>query len=195
MALGVISLNYGLLERMFQHLFAAVGDLNDHQIAALFQRIPNNIRLMMIYELMAKTKLPEKIKDRVDYFCTGFKVCAENRHALMHSRIGGLFTSVSQQTRGIMFTKATRAGAEVVCPATLQELRTVADDIHAYSQYGSDVVSDVTNYKTCLMLGNLDEFWRVPLRDKPPSPTGMSWRSESDFQAKPLQPQPSQESP
>src|SRR5689334_16831156 len=45
LALGVISLTYGLLETMFKLLFASVGDMNEHQVAAIFERLPNNHRL------------------------------------------------------------------------------------------------------------------------------------------------------
>lgn len=188
MALGVVSLNYGLLERMFQHLFEAVGDFNEHQIAAFFQRINNNVRLTVFNELIDKTNISSELKDDAEYFCSAYKICAENRHALMHSRGAGIFRSQSRGTGGMMLKRATRSGKPIVCAVTLPDLRTVADDIHAFTSFGGDVITNVRSYKTCLREGRIHEFSRLQLRGRPPPPTDMHWSSESDLLDTPHQP-------
>lgn len=175
MALGVIALNYGQLENMFRHLFAIVAQFNEAQASALFQRLPNNHRLAIIAELIVKTTLPEKLKERVDHFCKGFEICASNRHAVMHSHSEGTFTSVSRNVRGILLSKFSKAGNKFVCPASLEELRIIADEIYSYSMFGGEVVSEIRNFLLCRQYGKEDVFWKVPLRDKPAPPTNMNW--------------------
>src|ERR1700741_3415317 len=94
MALGVVSLNYGQLEGMFQGLFTEVTEMNADQVSAIFQRIPNNIRQDIMLDLLDPS-LPENMKAAIKYFCEGFKTCAANRHALMHSRSGGNIARMS----------------------------------------------------------------------------------------------------
>jgi hypothetical protein len=60
LALGVIALAYGQLENMFRALFASITQMNEFQVAALFQRLPNNIRKVILFELMTKTVLPQR---------------------------------------------------------------------------------------------------------------------------------------
>jgi hypothetical protein len=127
--LGVIALNYGQLENMFRHLFSSVTRMNEIQVSSIFQRIPNNIRQTILSEMMAQTTLPAKLKERVNHFALGFKICAQNRHDVMHSHSGGTYTSRSRGERGILLSKFSRSGKELVCPASLSELRGVADDL------------------------------------------------------------------
>ena len=74
LALGVVSLGYGQLENMFRSVFSLVTSMNEHQVAAIFERMPNNHRLSAITQMMSKTILPDKIKDRVSHFCNGFHI-------------------------------------------------------------------------------------------------------------------------
>jgi hypothetical protein len=190
--LGVIALNYGQLENMFRHVFSAVTRMNDIQVAAIFQRIPNNIRQTVLSEVMAQTTLPDQLKDRVKYFTDGFKICAENRHDLMHSHSGGVFTSKSKGTRGLLFSKHSRAGNEFVCAPDLQELRTVADEIHDYMNFGFHVSGDIKHWADCRDHDDEESFWRVPLKDKPRAPTALRWHSPESVL---IQPSPPESSP
>jgi hypothetical protein len=99
LALGVIALMYGQLESMFQHVFSAVTSLNEIQASAIFQRIPNNVRQDILFQMMAQTTLPDQLKEEVQHFGLGFKTCAANRHAIMHSHSAGVFTSVPSPSR------------------------------------------------------------------------------------------------
>ena len=186
--IGVISLNYGQLENAFRRIFSAVTRMNDIQVAAIFDRLPNNNRQTVLEEVMAQTTLPEKLKERVDHFTLGFKTCADNRHAVMHSHSGGVFTSQSRNTRGILLSKYTKSGKKVVCPASLPELREVADDIHDYAIWGFRVAGEITSFAEALAADDEASFWRVPLKRKPRPPTALRWHSESEVLVPPSPP-------
>lgn len=191
LVLGVIALNYGRMENMFRYLFSTVTRMNEIQVAAIFQRMPNNIRQTVLAEVMAQTTLPDKLKERVNHFIGGFKVCAENRHDLMHSRPGGTFTSRSRGIRGLLFTKVSKAGKELSCAPSLTDLREVADDIHEYARFGGDVASEIRNFLACREGGDETPFWRVPLKSKPRKPAALRWQSPNTL----IQPSPPQSSP
>ena len=141
--------------------------------------------MTILHELMDQTTIPLELKDLVTYFSNGFKICAENRHAIMHSHSGGIFTSQTKGTHGLVLTKFTRAGKEQVCLATLEELRTVADDIHRYVMFGATIAGKRADRE------EKSTFVLVPLHDKPPLPTVMNWQSPDIALAPQPQPGPS----
>jgi hypothetical protein len=188
-ALGIVCLNYGLLEAMFRHLFSIVTRFNEVQTSALFHRPPNNNRQDALIEIMNQTTLPDKLKERVRYFCAGFKTCASNRHDLMHSRSGGIYTDHSKNERGLLFSKYSKAGQTLVCPVSLTMLRQIADEIHDYSTFGSAVISDIRTFLAYREQNDEDAFWQMPLRDRPPPPSQMSWRAEKDVLGNPSPPE------
>jgi hypothetical protein len=191
LVLGVIALNYGQMENAFRRVFSNVTRMNDIQVAAIFGRIPNNIRQTVLAEVMAQTTLPDKLKEQVNYFTLGFKTCADNRHDVMHSHSGGVFTSLSTNTRGILLSKYSKSGKKLVCPAPLEKLREVADDIHDYAIFGLGVAGEINNFKDCRDHDDEDSFWRVPLTRRPLPPTGLRWHSPKDILIEPSPPLPS----
>jgi hypothetical protein len=193
-ALGVIALNYGQLENAFRLIFSAVTRMNEIQVAAIFGRMPNNIRQTVLAEVMAQTTLPDVLKERVNHFTFGFKVCADNRHDVMHSHSGGVFTSQSRNVRGFLLTKYSKSGNKLVCPASLEDLRNVADEIYQYAMFGLSLTSDINLlFQVRMTDGDDERFWKFPLRDKPPPPTALRWNLESDVLKPPSQPKPSDE--
>jgi hypothetical protein len=180
LALGVIALMYGQLESMFQHVFSAVTSLNEIQASAIFQRIPNNVRQDILFQMMAQTTLPDQLKEQVQYFGLGFKTCAANRHAIMHSHSAGVFTSQTRGTCGFLLQKYSKAGNKLVCPASLADLRKAADDTHNFVIYGARIVSDIR----CLLAfrdnGDEASFWSASLRHKPSRPTELIWLPEKE---------------
>jgi hypothetical protein len=191
LVVGVISLNYGRMENMFRYLFSIVTRMNEIQVAAIFERMPNNIRQTVLAEVMSQTTLPDKLKDRVKHFIDGFKICADNRHDLMHSRPGGTFTSQSRGIRGLLFTKFSKSGKELMCAPSLPELREVADDLHEYATFGGEVAGEVRNFLACREHDDEESFWRVPLKRKPRKPTALRWHSPNAL----IQPSPRRSSP
>jgi hypothetical protein len=180
-ALGVITLSYGHLENMFQILFSNVTGLNQYQVEALFQRIPNNVRSNIMLELLDKTTLPTNMKELVQYFSEAFRICAENRHGLMHSSSGGTVTGHDTGGYGFLFTKYSRAGNRMVCAPTLDELRAVADSMHDFMRFGGMLAGAVNTAGLLAFEG--DSAWLPPSLDKPPLPTLLNWHAEADFRA------------
>jgi hypothetical protein len=107
----------------------------------------------------------------------------------MHAHSGGVYTSLSRGDRGILLSKYSKSGNKLVCAASLAELRSVADQIHAYAIFGGRVVSEIRNFMVCRENGDEDAFWRVLLRDKPPLPTPLNWQSPKDLLIEPYPPE------
>src|ERR1044072_9514102 len=129
-ALGVISLTYGSLESMFEVLFAGATGIDLQHVSAFFQRIPNNSRQDIVAELVATQPLPDDLKAAIRLFCEGVEICAGNRHALMHSRSGGIVSISATGHYGFVFTKHSRAGNRLVCTPSLTDLKAVADSMN-----------------------------------------------------------------
>jgi hypothetical protein len=163
---------------MFRHVFSAVTRLNEIQASAIFQRIPNNVRQDILFQMMAQTTLPDELKEQVQYFGLGFKTCAANRHAIMHSHSAGVFTSQSRGTHGFLLQKFSKAGNKLVCPASLADLRKAADDTHNFVMFGASVVSDIRSFLACRDNGDEASFRSASLRNKPSLPTELSWLPE-----------------
>jgi hypothetical protein len=181
-AVGTITLIYGTLEGQFQWLLASVTALNDIQISAIFQRVTNDIRLNILTDIMAKTALPDELKEAIKHFMSWFSVCVENRNGLMHSRSGGMV--LSQNDVGFLFTKFSRSGNRLVCSPSLIELRAVADSMHEFMLYASRLIGDVKHFQMTLGADKSRVFSLSPSsQKKPPLPAGLRWQHEADFQA------------
>lgn len=188
-AIGVVALNYCQLENIFRSVFSGVTRLNEHQTAALFHRLANNVRKDVLSELLAKTTIPEDLRELVRHFLSGFQRCADNRHFIMHSSSGGVHISQSTGRYGLVLQRFSRAGAKLECFLTLDELKVVADEIHSFSGFGAWVVGDITSYATHALRGHPEDFRGISpstLRDKPALPTPLSWRSPDDPKAQKL---------
>jgi hypothetical protein len=178
LALGVIALNYGQLERMYRIIFSYVTGLNEYQTAALFHRLPNNQRRDVLYELMAKTVMTDELIAAVKHFGQGFGACLDNRNDIMHSFSSGRHRSESPfGPSGIVLSKYTKAGDLIVCYANVGLLRIMADEMHTYSVYGSFVAGAVREFNDAVLRGDDLSLLRLPLRDKPPSPTRLTWQA------------------
>ena len=186
MALGVICLNYGQLENMFQILFAEATGMTRDQVLVLFHRLANNIRENVMLELLEKAEIPNNLKELVHQFAKGFKICADNRHGLMHSYSGGTVTSYERDHHGFVFTRFSRSGQELVCTPTLAELRAAADDMNQWTMFCAFLGSAIHSAKVTRLAPN--STWLPPSLDKYPLPALLNWRSQSDFQAEILPP-------
>ncbi|MEI9419241.1 hypothetical protein [Mesorhizobium sp. Cs1321R2N1] len=190
-ALGVISLNYCHLEHMFSILFGYAVGMTEVQVRVLFQRLQNDSRLKVLAQLTGqRDELPAEFKELVKHFAAGYEICAVNRNSIMHSHSGGLFRSESRGTAGILLTKFTRSGDELVSPVDLHDLRRVADEIHTYTMFGASLGTDLHIFRTLHARG--ETYEPSPLSDRPPLPLSLDWRPLSEFQAQARQPEPSQ---
>lgn len=181
-ALGVICLAYGQLESMFQLVFSEATRMELHQASAIFFRVPNNVRYEVLSSLMEAGSLPDVLKDLVQHFSHGFKICAENRNALMHSHSGGIHFNADAGKAGILLSRYTRAGKTEVSPATITELRKVADDIGAFVLFGAAVSAELGFHFHRIERGERSRT-PPPLCDKPALPKAMNWQSYESFMA------------
>lgn len=190
-AIGVVALNYCQLENMFQAVFSAVTRLNDHQTSALFHRLANNVRKDVLSELLAKTTVPDELRELVIHFLVGFGRCADNRHFIMHSSSGGIHQGAANGAHGLVLERHSRAGALLVSYVTLEQLKQIADDIHRYSTFGANLSGDLESYAIRVGAGHPELFRGASpstLLEKPPLPTPLSWHSPDDPKARDIPP-------
>ncbi len=182
-ALGVIALESALLENIFRAILSSVARWNNHQTAAIFNRLNNRGRQDVIDDLLPNTTIPLETKDDINHFVAGYMVCAENRNYLMHSSSGGTYRGSANGVGGLVLERYSRPGNKWVCYPTNKQLCGVADEIHAYAGFGSIVHMDVRNYATHLDSGHPENYHRVTLatlRNKPPAPVPLNWQIPPD---------------
>lgn len=157
LALGVVSLNYGYLENIFRVIFAFATGFTDRQTSALFERLNNKARQDVLDQMLSSALLLPELKELVRHFSTGFAICADNRHAIMHSHHGGIHSG-ERGTSGIVLRKYSRSGRAYVFFAHTAALRKVADAIERQSQFGIDVFMALDRFK------NSQSFGRAPFQ-------------------------------
>lgn len=192
-ALGVISLNYGNLENIFRVLFSMVTGMTEFHVAAVFERINNDTRLTAFKQILGGQNYPSDLKNLLSHFIKGYEICAENRHAIMHSHHGGIHRNLAgKDSRGIVLSKYTRAGARVEFFATTAILRSVADAIDQQAMFGAELILTVQSYQICLKQKRLEHFAQKALPKTPLLPTSLNWQSPSidQYIPRPFEPSP-----
>lgn len=176
-AIGVIALNYCLLEGMFRTLLSAVTHWNDYEISAVFHRINNRTRLDILSDLLGKTPIPDDSKADVIHFAEGYKLCTDARNFIMHSIAAG------QHSEGLVLERRSRAGSRLECRLTHDDLKRIADEINAFMGWGAWVDSDIRSFTTHFSRGKPNEYrGRSPstLNEKPPLPASLNWMTPPD---------------
>jgi hypothetical protein len=147
-ALGVIASVYNLLEFRFRSLFAIYTRLPSEPAYKLFGKLSNEMRLELIHGAIPFSSHPEPIKQDVNHFLTGFKICADNRNILMHSTVVYVFgpgdtpcpelSPPGQQPQGVSFQKSPKGDPFRIntYSVSLPEIRAFADAIHDLEVYG-----------------------------------------------------------
>ena len=161
-AVGAIALSYGQLENTFRRLFSTITGMNELQVAALFQRIPNNIRQDILHELMDQGDLAEDAKNCVRYFTRGFKICADNRNDILHAHLGA--TVIGSRKHGIVLHKFSKSGNMQTCSPPPQELQIIAESMRTYAAFGAQVIAHARSSP-------------FPSLDRPPPPPELNWSS------------------
>jgi hypothetical protein len=75
--------------------------------------------------------------------------------------------------------KTSKQGRTLGAVPTLSELRQVADDMHAYSEYGRALVNYINN--AALSAVPVYSISAFPLPDKPPSPHSLHYSSDPQY--------------
>jgi hypothetical protein len=174
LALGVVSLNYGYLENIFRIIFAFVTQLSEAQVRAIFERLNNKARQDVLDQLLGARPIPPELKDLVRHFLDGFVICADNRHAIMHSHHGGLHLG-ERGTGGIVLRKISRSGVASIFFAHTKALREVADAIDRQSAFGCEVLMAVDRFNNSQKPGR-SPFELSSLPEKLPLPDTLNWQ-------------------
>ena len=178
-ALGVLAANFNELEGVLSLLFTINVRLPYAAKSLLFQKADNAQRINIIRGCLSITPwnqrdhvLPYKKREKeaIEHFLRGYAICAENRNILLHSEIyyGG---TADDKRRRVIFYKDSRKPPHFPnrYMPSLKALRAIADAMHSFSEYGSDLawmLSDTYWREEELGLQNL----RKPLPHKPPLP-------------------------
>jgi hypothetical protein len=137
-ALGVASINYTELESVIEFLFATVFEIGIDAARMILARIGNEASLALMEQQLEHAEWAPMVKDKFSHFVKAANICGTNRHELLHSEL------VWDLETPILF-KTTKRGRIHSAAPTLDELRGVADDIHALSAYGRSLGNAINN--------------------------------------------------
>jgi hypothetical protein len=138
-AMGVASTKFTELEVMLWFIFGTVFNLDMDGSTMIPAKIGNEATKDLIDRRLLKLGWGEPAKGHVEHFLEGFNICLENRNYLVHS---GLAWTGSPS---IVLLKTSKQGITQAAIPTLDELRAVADDIQAYTEYGRAVGNAINN--------------------------------------------------
>lgn len=132
-AMGVVSLNFNNLEWILQ-LTCLFWGRNPHPVTGfLFEKLSGPNRTEFVKKI-AEFGIPEDhYRASTTAFAEGFDECAHNRNILMHSQLTGR----TQEPSKITASKRTRSGGLQTFHFTADEIRRVADEIHAWYLFGN----------------------------------------------------------
>jgi hypothetical protein len=134
-ALGVISLNFNLFETSMYVLLEQF--MPESAVAYFFHEMSNEKRMHALRTFSQSCADPD-ITERIDFVCTYFSICAENRNLLMHSRIEELRSS-----NLLSLTKMGKKGW-LSFDLDLGLLRRVADDMWIGIKFTYDLARHLT---------------------------------------------------
>jgi hypothetical protein len=165
-AIGVVALNYGLLETLFLSLFTTVLNIEEKTAGRIFERIGNDARENLVEECLKNTELSTGLRSDVEHFIKGFHIAAANRNILMHSSHGGVI--VRGEEESLRLTRRSRAGIYQELKPSLAELRKLADDIEELALFGALLEQSIRMYRNRLSQGRDVKGWQEPSPDRQP---------------------------
>jgi hypothetical protein len=165
-AMGVASIKYAELESILHFMFKTVFYIEINPGNLITSKIGTEACAQLISQELENLPWPENIKDLVRHFMTGFGICLLNRNHLMHPDLAWIATP-----KTVLF-KMTKPGNTIMAAPTIEELRQVADDMHACSEFGRALANHINN-STC----DPPPFppSAFPLPDKPARPQSLAY--------------------
>jgi hypothetical protein len=140
-AIGVASIKFAQLEYAMGAIFRTVLDINHDDVSVFIAQTRNYQTLLQLLSAkMNSTYYPEEVREKLEAFVKGFKICTDNRNLLMHSNINASLEDA------IMLHKANKDGRIIACRPTIEELRQVADDMNAYFHFGVLLANAVASH-------------------------------------------------
>jgi len=168
-AMGVASIKFVELESVLSFIFGTVFGLRLNDKDALAAKMGRGAVVDLIRERLPETMWPQSQQDDVVYFLTGFDVCASNRNQLAHSALAWIGDDTT------ILYKTVRTGKTQAAAPPLDQLRAVADDMHAYWQYGQALGNAINNR---LFDPPLLPAAAFPWPDRPAPPRKLSYTGE-----------------
>ena len=178
-AIGVVSVNYALLEFAVLGMFSAILGLADELSHRLMFKIGPEIRDKMMREMLPMREWPDNIKDLAQHFIEAHKICYENRNKLIHSNL------LAMSPRAIILAKIGRDGKTALANPLLSELRRVADDMKNVFDYGMHL-SNMIRSELLGVKPQAGDVWHDSCPEKPPQPIPLEYTSDP----RPLRAQP-----
>jgi hypothetical protein len=174
-ALGVIAANYNRLEselRLLLNLFIGDAMYKAHAGNYIFERLSNAQRLDLLKQLYNSAVGGFELAARLDWFVSGYGVCAENRNILMHSETSSDQANALQIASTLELRKYSKnnPGSLNFISLKLSELRNVADDIDRFTQYGLDLAICEIARRSGGKINLAGREIQPSLPDKPPEP-------------------------
>ncbi|MEH2485631.1 hypothetical protein V1280_001570 [Bradyrhizobium sp. AZCC 2230] len=174
-ALGVTAANYNRLEselRLLLDVFMGDQMTGAEAGSYLFERLSNAERMDLLKHLYISQVGGTDLSDRLDWFVSGYGICAENRNILMHSEPHGATYNALQLVSALQLRKASKKnpGVHNFISLELHELRQIADDIDRFASYGFDLAlwRIASRSGGTIKLANREISPSLP--DKPPAP-------------------------
>jgi hypothetical protein len=166
-ALGVLAANFNELEHALGIHFSTHLRITYEPTQLIFARSDNALRIKIIQGCLDGMPYTKREKTAIQHFLRGYAICAENRNILLHSHVWPTNGPGSRTA----FYKISKKDVWLInrYDPSITVLRAIADAMHAFSEYGSDLalmIRDAYWMRSETGLTNL----RRPLPHKPPLP-------------------------
>jgi hypothetical protein len=135
-ALGVITTNWNTLERVLFQLFFCFLEAPRDSAKTTFHALGNVGRSEVLLTLARRGEYRLDVVEHVQHFVKAFDICRENRNWLLHahatSETSDSVLVMEKQSRKDAFSSRT-----LMFP--VEQLRSVADEIHATLEFGGKI--------------------------------------------------------
>jgi hypothetical protein len=130
-ALGVMNINYVRFEATHVYMLAAVANMRQNQAAVFISRTNATERANVIKVFSNKREWPSEAAKGIDHYLKALRTLTENRNVLIHGNIVDIW-----ETKSPSIITMDREGLTSVTQLSLLAIRQVADDLHAYGEFG-----------------------------------------------------------
>jgi hypothetical protein len=167
-ALGVITASFNELESALAALFFTYLKLEEPASHKIFALLNNYQRIDLLRDGVAAFENDPTVKELVLHFIVGFETLANSRNFLTHSH------TILKSPDHLTFGKSSKRQPDVWTFAHMgiQNLRQVADDIHAFGIFGQALKTWVwaRDFDGEIMSFPNRTFHKPPWPEKPPLP-------------------------
>ena len=170
-AIGVASAKFAELESVIEFIFGTVFGIGMNAATLIVAKIGSGTALGLMEKQLPQLEWSDDIKDRVEHFFKGIKICTDNRNQIVHSNLA--WTGANQKT---VLYKTSKNGNVTASAQTAEQLRACADEINTYCVFGRQLGNAIGNSSTSPPAFPASAF---PLPDKCPLPRPLEFQSDS----------------